>query len=172
MRWAYRVRQFWMHLNARRRPVDDAPARAVLQGPAMALFASMPKDDQIHGLCVLATLRSEGPCPPELAAAALLHDVGKAEANLHLAARTLIVLVRAVRPSWLTALARQPWAPWRRQLQAQLAHAERGAELCACAGCAPLTVALVRHHEQPEPVAMDAEQRGWLHRLQQADDRC
>jgi hypothetical protein len=172
MHWGYRARQFCQRLAAHWRTVDDAAVQATLPDPMFALFKSMPQGDQMHGLCVLAALQREGDCPPELAAAALLHDVGKAGVNLHLAARTVIVLVQAIRSSWLTALANRRWAPWRRQLRAQLVHAARGAELCARAGCAPATVMLVRHHEEPPSNAMSPELRSWLERLQQADDQC
>ena len=65
------------------RIVDDSPARAILSPEALPLFQHMSKADRAHSLRVLAWLQNHGHDDPDLWVAALLHDSGKAAAQLH-----------------------------------------------------------------------------------------
>lgn len=169
-RWAYRLRQGLVRLVVALRPslLDETPARAHLSPQGWELFRRMAPGDRAHGLCVLASLRERGEPPAWLAEAALLHDVGKLGSGLTLAHRAAIVLLGPL----AARLGSRPGSGWRRPFYAQRKHADRGAELCAQAGCDPRCVALVRWHESPTASLPDASLREALAALQAADDRC
>jgi len=148
-------------------------AQRVLPAAAYALFRAMTAGDQLHALGVLRLLRQRGNPSPALEQAALLHDVGKAGGGLTLAYRAVIVLLKSLHPSLLERLARAEPGSWRYPFEVQLRHAERGAAQCEQAGCSPLTVALVRHHE--DRALDELGQVAWrddLIALQKADDAC
>jgi hypothetical protein len=175
MRPLYRLRQGWNRLRVALRPglVDDEPARRILSSRGWALFRRMSPGDRAHALCVWRALQNEGPLPKEVAAAALLHDVGKAGAGLTLPYRTVIVLLRALRPAWLERLGASKTPAWRRPFWGHLHHAEVGAVRCGAARCTPLTIALVRWHDAALDAAPeDPALRHWLPRLYRADDAC
>jgi hypothetical protein len=150
------------------RPLDDAPARALLPPAAYQLYLRMSKADRAHSLRVLAWLQNHGYDQPELSKAALLHDVGKSLANLWVWQRTLKVLLRRLCPPawrWLTRPA--PAHSWRYPFYELQNHPQLGAELAQQAGCDPLTCWLIRYHETDFP---PTHPHSDLHpKLQQAD---
>lgn len=172
-RAGYRVRQFVMSL----RPQVAAEERALVAGlvpaPAVALFERMPLRDQRHSLDVLHALRGSGHDQPDLAAAALLHDVGKTVhegRQLRLWHRVLIVLLDALNPGWVARLANPQPRSWRYPFYAHLHHPEQSAALALAAGCTPLTVELIRRHQRKlasAPLAAEDQLLAWL---QAADD--
>lgn len=130
------------------RALDDTPAQALLPPAAYQLYLQMSKTDRAHSLRLLAWLQTHGYDQPELGKAALLHDVGKAQADLWVWQRTLKVLLRPLCPSvwrWLT----RPAAPdsWRYPFYVLQYHPQIGADLAQQAGCDPLTCWLIRYHE-------------------------
>jgi hypothetical protein len=172
----YRLRQFWRGLGAQIDP--DARARAVALLPAAARppFAAMPRDAQRHSLNVLQALHGAGQHDPDLAVAALLHDVGKiaVAANgmrLGLWLRGPLVLLEAAAPAWLARLARpQPEAGWRYLCHVHLAHAKIGAAWAAEGGCTPLSCWLIACHQTPlAAVEGEPMQKALLAALQWAD---
>jgi hypothetical protein len=190
----YRVAQFLRGWGATVTEADAALVNQVLApiGPqAVALFGRMPRDAQAHSLRVLKTMHGEGIVPdprqlsilPDLAVAALLHDVGKiaadeAGAYLGLWLRGPIVLLEALRPLWLVRWAApQPGPTIRYALYVQQEHPQIGAELARTAGCSRLTCWLIAQHQNP---ALSVQQddrfdlttaRHCLARLQWADGR-
>jgi hypothetical protein len=85
--WAragYRGRQFLHALFPRLDPEHIAQARAILGEGEMALFVSMEKRDQRHGLRVLHHLIDAGEDDRDLLAAALIHDCGKGRVSVWL----------------------------------------------------------------------------------------
>jgi putative nucleotidyltransferase with HDIG domain len=149
---AYRVRQFVQAVDAWIRPLDieQAWAEACLPEQAQKLFRAMPRYDQQHALKVFHTLQREGHIDPDLLAAALLHDVGKApaqEGRLRLWHRVAVVLMRTFWPGLLERIGRNEPGSWRQPFYVQQHHAEIGAELARQAGCSPITVDLIRRHE-------------------------
>lgn len=151
----YRIGQLLAALRARRAQaaltLPEGPAREVLPPPLLALFERMPPEDRAHGLEVLRRLRSQVQEDPVLLSAALLHDVGKAEAGVGLVHRALRVLLARTVPSlwrWLC------WPTgWRRPFWVVANHPARGAVWVETAGGAPELCALIRHHEAPAPAA-------------------
>jgi len=74
----YRIRQFVQGINVSISLDEQALVAEILSPPTLKLFDQMPLDAQRHSLNVLNTLRQHRePVEPNLAIAALLHDVGK-----------------------------------------------------------------------------------------------
>jgi len=158
VRPAYRVWQFWQALTAA--PAREPPC-ALAPGLA-ALYRAMPRTDRAHALRTYQKLRAAGPLPEALAAAALLHDVGKLWGQVRLWHRVAYVLARGRPPLWL---ARRPG------VAALAGHAARGAELLAAAGADAQAVDLVRHHhDAPSSLGWPADRRALLEALQRADE--
>ena len=168
MRILYRARQFIGGLTARVTAADRRAADRVLPPAARAWFRSLPRDAQWHGLTVMDDLRRSGHDRVELLAAALLHDAGKAEAANGPAPRAFIVLVRRLAPEWAAQRSRLDWRPARgldRVLAVAAQHPQIAAERAAQCGCDPITIDLIRRH-QDRAGADDL-----LRTLQQVDDR-
>jgi hypothetical protein len=113
------------------------------------LFQRMPRCDQRHGLDVFYTLRAKQYDDRDLLVAALLHDVGKSEGQMRLWHRVLIVLIEALRPQLLDMLACDEPRSWRYPFFVHQQHPELGAKLAQAAGCSPITVELIRRHQEP-----------------------
>jgi hypothetical protein len=150
----YRVQQFYHAVRAWIQPEDASSATAggYLSEDAWALFQAMPRHDRQHALSVMRALQREGHTDPDLLTAALLHDSGKTvqqDRPLRLWHRVAVVLLRAFWPSLLDRIAEDRPGSWRRPFYVQQCHAAIGAELAREAGCSPVTVGLIRHHEDP-----------------------
>src|SRR5260221_930122 len=112
-----------------------------LPAPALPLFQTMSAADQRHSLRVCQGLLARGCADRDLLAAALLHDVGKAEGRVPFWSRPVLVLGKALAPRWLNGciidlekLEDRDRAGWRRALSYAWWHAEVGAKLAASAG--------------------------------------
>jgi hypothetical protein len=145
----YRGRQFWSALRARVTPEERQLVGCYLSPPLQRLFDRLAVADQRHSLDVLYALQEKGYNDRDLLAAALLHDVGKVEVNLHLWQRVVIVLLQATWPALLDELAWGDPANWRYAFYIQREHPEIGARLAKEAGASPLTVELIRRHQVP-----------------------
>jgi hypothetical protein len=173
----YRVRQFLRAVVARVSEEELEQISDVLTPASLDLFRSMDVQDQRHGLDVCAALRQAGHANPDLLAAALLHDVGKSAAWLPVWQRAIIVLVERFAPGMLARVSQhasqsisKPASPghrperireyrdrgvwgcesvraWWRPFAVHARHPEVGAHWAENAGCSPLTVALIRRHE-------------------------
>lgn len=160
------------HSRATNTSTDHSMAQAVLPDAAYKLFEEMPPGDRTHVLCVLRALREKGPVLPDVEQAALLHDVGKVGGGLTLLHRALIVLLSGVNAHWLDRLGTPDPVSWRYPFYVHGHHAELGARRCEQAGCSPLLVALVRHHESALDIVDDPGLREQLAVLRMADDKC
>jgi hypothetical protein len=117
-----------------------------LTSPQLALFDSMHRVDQRHGLDVMRSLRAAGHNEPELLLAGLFHDAGKGRAT-RLHHRVAWSLGERYGPwIWGAASALPGMADG---LQRMRTHDERSAQLALEAGCPPLTAALIRQQAQP-----------------------
>lgn len=169
MRILYRARQFIGGLTARVTATDRRAADDVLPPAARAWFRSLPRDLQWHGLNVMRDLRQSGYDRAELLAAALLHDAGKAEASSGPALRAFIVLARHLAPEWVARRSRLEWRSARgldRVLAVAAQHPQIAAERAAQCGCDPLTIDLIRRHQDQAGSEEDL-----LRALRQVDDR-
>jgi hypothetical protein len=162
----YRVGQFIQALTARVPEEEVTQVVRVLTPEAQALFRRQAIQDQHHALAVYHTLCRAGHTNPQLLAAALLHDVGKAAARLPAWQRAIIVLLERFAPRLLARLSREgpqkhgqdlPGG-WRRSFVVHAQHPEIGARWAREAGCSPLTVALIRRHQ--EKLSSDAALAG------------
>jgi putative nucleotidyltransferase with HDIG domain len=150
----YRVRQFIQAAGAWFRPahVEESLLSHHLPVLAVDLFRAMPSQDRQHALIVFRTLQQRGYNDPDLLAAALLHDVGKGVppgGGPRLLHRVAVVLMNALWPGLLERLGKEDLDGWRRPFYVQHHHAALGAELARQADCSPVTVDLVRRHEDP-----------------------
>ncbi len=180
----YRVGQFARGLQATLRPSllpeERVQVEQALPPTAVSLFYALPGDAQRHSLAVLQTLVQQGEVSCDLAAAALLHDVGKLQAQragapTGLWTRGPLVLAAAFAPQRLARAARaNPHAGWRYTLWVQQEHARLGAEMARSAGCSEATCSLILRHGDALPTAgheaLPAAERE-LRLLQWADNR-
>lgn len=133
---------------------DEAWVASVLADGELVLWRRMSGPDRRHAVGVARAV------PFRLAAAALLHDVGKVESGLGTLARVPATLVGLV--------ARERAVRGDGRVSRYLRHDALGAELLADAGAGPLTVAWAReHHLPPDRWTVDAAD-GTL--LKAADD--
>lgn len=153
----YRATQFFSSVKPTFSLEDWALVDRVLgkNGQALALFYQMNPADQRHSLAVLKTLLSWGEDHPALYQAALLHDSAKAMGQ-PLFHRVVIVLLKTLCPPLLAKLAAAPLgcARWRRPFVVHASHPQIGADWAEKAHCPPLTVSLIKMHQQkptPQP---------------------
>lgn len=155
---AYRLGQVHQQLGFVR-PLsaeDRAEVTRWLPASALPLFATMSKADQQHSLRVCRGLQRQGYTERDLLAAALLHDVGKAQGRVPFWTRPAIVIGKQIAPSLLQQLvvppsrfATQHVHSWRRSLSYAWWHADVGADLAAAAGLSQRAVLYIRTHHQP-----------------------
>jgi len=131
-----------------------------LPAPALLLFQTMSAADQRHSLRVCRGLLARGCEDKDLLAAALLHDVGKAQGRVPFWTRPVIVLGKLLAPRLLKRLAVDPregkaMPRWRRELSNAWWHAEIGSELAAAAGLSEQAVLFIRTHHQPDGPAAE-----------------
>ena len=147
----YRLGQFFSHLRPPSlRPVERAEVETVLGAGLAQLFRRQTAGEQAHSVRVMRSVAASGgpyAAQRELLQAALLHDVGKSVAPIHLADRALVVLARRFAPEAAHRWGAGPAAGLRRPFVTAARHADWGADLCAQTGALPLTVNLVRRHQ-------------------------
>jgi hypothetical protein len=147
----YRVSQFFRALVAWVSKQELGLLSEYLTPTQVELFQRMPRCDQRHGLEVFYVLRRKQHDDHDLLVAALLHDVGKSGGRLRLWHRVLIVLIKALGPQLLLLdrLASDESNSWRYPFFIHRHHPELGAALAQAAGCSPITVELIRRHQEP-----------------------
>ena len=144
--WAAKLRRVGRYL----RPALSAAERAALADeltPAqLALFRSMHRADQRHGVDVRIALRATGHDDRELLLAGLFHDAGKG-LSVGLLPRVVWSLGERY-GAWVWTLARRlpGLAP---PLERMRDHAEVSARMALAAGCSPRTAELIRNQAEP-----------------------
>src|SRR5689334_17582658 len=126
----YRLQQGLRALFAFSQPVDWTLAERYLSPKLLTLFRQMDRGEQLHSLGVLRIVLAQGDTPPDLAVAALLHDVGKSRYPIGVAQKTLAVLVRAIVPSAYMRWSKgSPLNLWERPFVVYEQHPQWSAEL-------------------------------------------
>jgi hypothetical protein len=184
----YRSSQFFKAVGARVTEDDRALVESVLTAPAQrVLFDRMSPADQRHAAALLKTLRAEGHDHLALMQAALLHDVAKSGAGITVFHRVAVVLLQALRPTWLAWLVRDAnqnlpdsgVSLWRQPFVYYVDHPAIGARWAEQAGCHPMAVSLIERHQSPVSASDDASDDAssevfedqLLRLLQAADDQ-
>ncbi len=139
--WAGKLRQVLRYFAAISRE-ERAALAGWLTPRQLALFDSMHRADQRHGLDVLRSLRASGRHEPELLLAGLFHDAAKGP-GVGLGHRVTWSLGQRY-GRWVWSLAKL-LPGFAAGLDRMRDHAERSAELAVAAGCPPLTAELIRH---------------------------
>ena len=144
----YRIKQGLRALFAFSTEVDDDRVRRYLSAPEYDLFQTMARAEQLHSVHVLQSVLAQSPeTPPELAAAALLHDVGKARYHLAVWQKTVSVLSETFVPGLFTRLsAGDNFSWWRAPFMVRQQHPAWGADMLTAIGSDPLVTWLVGHH--------------------------
>ena len=168
----YRLWQVWQALAGR--PLSESARQRItdhLSKSELTLFRRFGSADRRHSYRVMQSLAAAGHTEEALLAAALLHDVGKTKIPAPLWARSLAVLGEKFAPRRAAAWSREERSDWRRAFVIKEQHPTWGAVMAAEAGSDPLTVNLIRRHQEtpPEP-ALDRED-SLLLLLQEADCR-
>lgn len=151
--------------------VDEALAARYLNPAQLALFKQMTRGEQLHSLRVLQLVLEQGTAPDDLAAAALLHDVGKIRYPMNVFQKTLPVLVRLVSVKLARRIAHmgednrlaRPFVVFNR-------HPVWSGELVSQTGASDRLIWLVRYHADELADWQDHPDLELLKRLQQADN--
>lgn len=168
----YRLRQFWQLVTAR--PLPPAAwqdIEAILAPRELALFRRHSPADRQHAYRILCTLQAASHDRPALLAAALLHDVGKTRCRPRPWERVLGTLAERLFPGRVEHWGAGEPRGWRRPFVIRAQHAAWGAEMAAAAGSSPLTVALIRYHQDKDAASGNGETATLLRCLQAADDQ-
>ena len=171
MRPFYRVWQFWQIVTAR--PLGEEAQEeieTVLSPAQQRLFGRFSASEQQHSYRVYQKLHQAGQDNPDLLAAALLHDIGKARLRRLWWDRPVVVLGQA-----LFARKAAEWAVGKpegftRPFVVKANHAEWGAADAETAVSSPLTVTLIRRHHDLPASEKDKNLAQLLAQLQWADD--
>jgi hypothetical protein len=150
----YRLWQFWRLVFNRISEGERAEVQGWLPPSLFEVFCKMNSAEQHHAYCVRQTLVSQGHTDPDLLAAALLHDVGKSQMPLAVWEKVLVVLGGRFARQTVVAWGNRPndvrW--WTRAFVNAMQHPAWGGTLVAAAGAAPLTIELVRRHQDKVPL--------------------
>jgi HD domain-containing protein len=166
-----RVRQGIRALLAFSGPVDTALAAEYLSPALMNCFEQMRRSEQLHSLNVLRDTLAQGSTPPDLAIAALLHDVGKSRYPFPTWQKTLVVLAKVFTPRLFERLSQGSEKHfWQRPFVLSEHHPTWSAQIIAAAGAPERAVWLVAHHADSLSQWADHPYLYLLERLKQADD--
>jgi putative nucleotidyltransferase with HDIG domain len=170
VRIGYRVRQFSHALTAAPGPQDLEQVRQALSPRLANLFLQLQASEQAHSLQVYRQLRDRGQADPDLLAAALLHDVGKSRFRLRLWERVAIVLGKALLSAQVRRWGQGAPRGWKRPFVIAEQHAAWGAEMAARCGATPLTVTIIRRHQDALRPPWSRPEDALLYQLQIVDD--
>jgi hypothetical protein len=170
LRSIYRARQFFGGLLAHVTESDLREADRSLPPKAQMWFRSLPRDLQRHGLKVIRDLQRSGIDQSEVLAAALLHDAGKAAGPSGPIGRAIVVLAKKFTPKRFARYSVIDWRSARgldRLLAVAQQHPQIAAERAQACGCDPITIDLIRRHQDRSNQNNDP----LLIAFQQVDDR-
>jgi hypothetical protein len=143
-----RIKQGLQYLVPPRANEIDAELCRLLTNAEFELIRRCSLPDRAHLLAVHHRLEQSGCADRDVFKAGLLHDAGKADADvrINLAHRSTAVLVRAISPALLGRLAAPGERQWRRAFYLIELHSTLGAALARSAGCNERVCWLIEHH--------------------------
>jgi len=152
--WLGKSRQFTRYLAGRVRTSERADLEAWLSPAQLALFDTMHRADQRHGLDVVAALRRAGHTNRDVLLAGLFHDASKGR-HVGLWPRVAWSLGERYGDEVLRLTQRLPG--FAEAFDRLRNHPDRSAALATVAGCSAMTAELIRHQAAPvDPVAGEA----------------
>jgi hypothetical protein len=169
---SYRLKQGLRDILAFTRSVDTSVVRAHLTEAQYALFSRMTHAEQLHSVNVLRAVLAQSPeTPPDLATAALLHDVGKSRYPLNVAERTLAVVITRFFPHQEARLSqKERFDRLHAPFVVRRHHPRWGADMLRMTGGTPRAVWLVEHHADDPRQWQHHPDAALLARLQRADN--
>ncbi len=160
--WMAKTRQAVAYVFGRVSAPERTELATWLSEPQLALFDSMHRADQRHGLDVAAMLRAEGYHDHEVLLAALLHDASKG-VSVRLPHRVAWSLGERYGEGVTRTFARRPG--FAAAFEILRHHADDSAALASAAGCTERTAGLIRHQAAPVDAQAGAA-------LRAADEAC
>ena len=168
----YRIGQFWQAIRAEPLSTTAVADIATILTPAeQELFWQFDVGEQQHSYQVLQTLRQAGHTQPDLLAAALLHDIGKTRMPLTVWDRSLIVVGQTLWPKKVVEWGYGEGRGWQRPFLVKAQHPAWGADMATAVGSRPLTINLIRRHQDPLPPQPQTKEDKLLAHLQWADNQ-
>lgn len=158
--WSGKIRQVRRHLTGHVTPSERAQLERWLDPIQLALFDTMHRADQRHGLDVVAALRASGDATPELLHAGLFHDASKGP-TVGLDKRIAWSLGERYGQRVWSLAAHLPG--YRDAFERIRHHPDESARLAMGVGCSWETGELIRHQADPRHSAGAAA-------LQRADE--
>ncbi len=167
-----RIRQGLRALLAPVAPLDFQLAQRHLTAQELEAFQRMSRAEQLHSLKVLRDILDQNEtAPTALAAAALLHDVGKSRYHLTVWQKTLSVLVNALVPQFAAGLGQDETIRfWRAPFALHAHHPKWSGEILRACGSDAAAIWLAEHHQENAENYRDHPHHELLLRLQMADD--
>ncbi|MEA3511064.1 MAG: hypothetical protein U9R51_06475 [Actinomycetota bacterium] len=140
------VGRFFGHVRAKAPGPDDQRfVHDHLEGACADLFWSQSAPDQRHAVDVARRVCAAFSDDSEVVEAALLHDIGKIDANIGAVARSIATVLDSV------------GMPMTTRMRSYRDHGRRGAAVLEEAGCGSLAIAFARYHPGPAPAGTDPD---------------
>lgn len=166
----YRALQFFQALSDSATPEELADVQAFLSPSLYSIFLQLLPAEQAHAIRVYQQVQSEGFTDPDLLAAALLHDVGKARIPLKPWERVLYVLGEAMLPGLADRWGDREPKGMLRGFVVREQHAAWGAEMAASAGASEQLLRLIARHQDEDFSDWPEDEQTMMAVLQAADD--
>lgn len=172
----YRIKQVWWALVARPLNAEDRElVKKLLSSAEEELFYRFSVNDQNHSIRVVRYNINHNHNNQSLLKASLLHDIGKIKTGrLSIIDRSVAVAIKAIFPDLSHSWGQGEIAKasrFQRPSIVRAQHATWGAEMTKAVGGDPLTVSLIRRHQDSLNEIVTEEDR-LLSALQIADDLC
>ena len=166
----YRARQFRQAMSSSPDQKELEKVGEVLTPAQTQLFMKLQPSEQAHALRVFDRLTEQGVTHPDLLAAALLHDVGKARYPLKPWERAAAELAKKFFPGRVGKWGQGEPRGLKAGVVVAEQHAQWGAEMAETAGASDLAVRLIACHQDQAPTQLSEPEMVLLSALQSVDE--